>query len=97
MWVSYTGIVVNKPMLPAEPKESVSIVFLLTVAGESWKHTHLIARYVHLDCKMYLSLLMNVFVQITECVCIFFVSAKCICQTCNMYFCDRPMMNEDDE
>ena len=90
MWVSYTGIVVNKPMLPAEPKENVSIVFLLTVAGES-------AKCIHLDYKMYLSLLMSVFVQITECVCIFFVSAKCICQTCNMYFPDRTMMNEDDE
>ena len=32
--VSYTGIVVNKPMVPPEPKENVSIVFLLTVAGE---------------------------------------------------------------
>ena len=64
MWVSYTGIVVNKPMLPAEPKQNVSIVFLLTVAGESWKRTHLI----DLDFKKHLSLLMNVFVQITQCI-----------------------------
>lgn len=35
LWVSYTGIVVEKPMLVAESKKNVSIVFLLTVAGDN--------------------------------------------------------------
>ena len=35
LWVSYTGIVVEKPMLVAESKKNISIVFLLTVAGDN--------------------------------------------------------------
>jgi len=47
LWVSYTGIVVNKPMLPAEPKENVSIVFLLTVAGKGLRQVLRVLRSIY--------------------------------------------------